>query len=202
MPLHSKKHINNGIVALWKINESFDELLDLVPDSWIAGLAIDKLSKHNLAARTLANEVCPGFELLEKDEYGKPYFESAVHNISITHAGEYAGFMLKEDSECGIDMEHITSRIKKLGPKFIREDERHFSQLGLEGMYMVWCAKEALYKYYGLKALDFKKHIRVEEIETIDSSGSLVGHINKGKYSKSIKMQYQFIEDYLIVHTI
>lgn len=200
LPLHSKKQIKHGIVALWEITESFEELLEKVPKSWLEGVNLAKLSKHNLAARALANTVSPGFELLEKDEFGKPYFESAKHYISITHAGNYAGFMLTEDRECGLDMEHLTERIKAIVPKFFREDEKEFLKDGLEGMFMVWCAKEALYKYYGRKALDFKKHLKLH-YAPLSKEGSLIGEIHKKDYHKKLDLHYSYVEDYLVVHT-
>jgi 4'-phosphopantetheinyl transferase len=201
LPLYSKEQIKDGIVALWEINEDFDELLNLVPAAWINTIDIQHISKHNLAARALANEVCPGFKLLEKDKYGKPYFESKQHEISITHAGKYAGFMLHKTSNCGIDMERITERIRPLQSKFIREDEQGFLKWDLKGMFMVWCAKEAMYKYYGRKALDFKTHLKVY-VDSISESGTIKGEINKGDYQKELDLQYKFIDDYLIVHTI
>ena len=99
----------------------------MLPNSWLKNLDVDKLRPHNLAARVLAHTVCPGFDILEKDEYGKPFFESTAHKISITHAGNYAGFQLKEGDDCGIDMEHITHRIERIVSKFIREDEKKVS---------------------------------------------------------------------------
>ncbi|MFY0644842.1 MAG: 4'-phosphopantetheinyl transferase superfamily protein [Bacteroidia bacterium] len=201
MPLHSKEQLKHGIVALWEITESFDQLRLQVPESWLEGVNLLKLSKHNLAARALANTVCPGFKLLEKDEFGKPYFESAEYQISISHAGKYAAFMLHREGDCGIDMEKITDRIIPITSKFIREDEQAFAELGLRGMFMVWCAKEALYKLYGRKALDFKTHLKVH-FQEMKESGILHGEINKGDYQKKVDLQYRFIEDYLIVHTL
>lgn len=174
----------------------------MIPEEWLNGIDTSKLSKHNLAARTLANEVCPGFDILEKDEYGKPYFDSAKHKISITHSGKFAGFLLNEVGECGIDMEQITPRIKPLGSKFIRQDEESYSELGIEGMYMVWCAKEALYKYYGLKALDFKEHLRVEPLDKIEQSGQFKGFIQKESYNRVVDLNYEFIDEYLVVYTL
>lgn len=174
----------------------------MIPKRWLNGVDISKLSKHNLAARSLANEVCPGFDHFEKDEFGKPYFDSALYKISITHSGKFAGFLLNEKEECGIDMEQITPRIRPLGSKFIREDESGYKDLGLDGMYLVWCAKEALYKFYGLKALDFKEHLRIEQLETIGSSGSFRGYIEKGKYKREVDLWYEFIEGYLVVYTL
>ncbi len=173
----------------------------MLPESWLTNLEIPKLSVHNLAARVLAKTVCPDFDILEKDEYGKPYFESADHKISITHSGQFAGFMFKEKEDCGIDMEEITGRVKRIVPKFFREDEKQFLEHDLRGMYIVWCAKEALYKYYGLKSLDFRDHLKVD-YANIEDSGKIVGHINKGEYSKQLTLEYNFFDQYLLVNTI
>ncbi|MGB0850645.1 MAG: 4'-phosphopantetheinyl transferase family protein [Bacteroidia bacterium] len=200
MPLHSKKHIKNGIVALWFIEESKNDLWELLPNAWQDSLDYNKVSRHNLAARVLANQVCPDFDILEKDEYGKPYFESEDHKISITHAGDYAGFMFTEKRDCGIDMEEITERIRRIAPKFIREDEQQFLNQDLKGLYAVWCAKEAMYKYYGLKSLDFKKHMKLDYAE-IAQEGTLKGHIEKGEYSRELDLNYSFIDNYLLIHT-
>lgn len=200
MPLYSQKKINNGIVALWKITETKEELIDLLPKSWLSNLDLNKVSQHNLAARVLANLVCPNFDLLEKDEYGKPYFDSADHFISITHSGDYAGFMYNDKKECGIDMEKITGRVERIVSKFIREDEGKYLQLGLNGMYTVWCAKEAMYKYYGLKSLDFKKHLKLD-YQKLEQHGSLSGHIDKGTFQQSMELEYEFIDEYLLVYT-
>jgi phosphopantetheinyl transferase len=201
LPLHSKKHIKNGIVALWDITESKEELLEALPNSWLRNIDLKKASAHNVAARVLANSVSPEFEILEKDDYGKPYFESATKKISITHAGRFAGFLQKEEENCGIDMEEITPRIERIVPKFVREDEKQFLDLGLNGMYAIWCAKEALYKYYGLKALDFRDHLKLD-FAPLGKSGILTGHIAKGEYQKTLELQYDFFDEYLLVHTL
>jgi 4'-phosphopantetheinyl transferase len=200
VPLHTKKHINNGIVALWHITETKDELIDLLPESWQANLDMDHVQPHNLAARVLAHTVCPEFNILEKDAYGKPYFDSADAKISITHAGEYAAFMLANTRDCGIDMEQITERVRRIQSKFVRMDEEAFLAHDLRGLYMLWCAKEALYKFYGLKSIDFKKHLKVD-YQPIEESGILLGHIEKDDYSKTLELNYEFFDNYLILHT-
>jgi phosphopantetheinyl transferase len=200
VPLHTKKHIKNGKVALWHITESKDELIDLLPLSWQANLDMEKVSVHNLAARVLAHTVCPDFDILEKDEYGKPYFDSEDHKISITHAGDYAGFMYTMRRDCGLDMEKITERVRRIQSKFVREDEEAFLTDDLRGLYMLWCAKEAMYKYYGLKSLDFKKHIKVD-YQSLAENGTLTGYIDKGEYSRTLELEYTFFDNYLILHT-
>ncbi len=173
----------------------------MLPKSWLNNIDLEKVRPHNLAARALANTVCPEFDILEKDEYGKPYFESSKHKISITHSGEYAAFMYKTDDDCGIDMEELNGRIRRIVSKFMREDEEEFLNHEDDGMYIVWCAKEALYKYYGLKSLDFKDHLKVE-YSPIEKQGTLTGHISKKDYYKKVMLEYQFLDQYLLVYTI
>ncbi|PCJ64522.1 MAG: hypothetical protein COA58_12330 [Bacteroidetes bacterium] len=201
MPLHTKKHIKNGIVALWHITETKEELQTLLPQSWLDSLNLNRVSTHNLAARVLAHQVRPDFAPLEKDEYGKPYFESEDHKISITHAGKYAGFMLTEKRDCGIDMEEITERVRRIVKKFVRKDEEDYLDEDLKGMYAIWCAKEAMYKYYGLKSLDFKQHLKLD-YQKLEETGTLVGHINKEEYNQRLELDYEFFDNYLIVHTV
>ena len=188
------------MVALWRIEETKEELFDLLPDTWKAKLDINSMNSHNVASRVLAHTICPDFDSIEKDEYGKPYFISKDYLISITHAGEYAGFMYTEDRECGIDIEQISSRIDRIQHKFIREDEQKFAESGLQGLYMVWCAKEALYKYYGLKALDFKAHLKLQ-FEPFEKEGNLKGIISKNEYKITMDLHYQFFDEYLLIHT-
>ncbi len=200
MPLHTKKHIKGGIVALWHITETKEELQSLLPKTWLDALDLGKVRTHNLAARVLAHQVKPDFSPIEKDEHGKPYFESANHKISITHAGEYAGFMLTEKRECGIDLEEITERVRKIGNKFMRADEELFLKEDLRGLYTLWCAKEAMYKYYGLRELDFKNHMKLD-YQKLAEKGTLTGHILKNDYTITLELDYEFFDNYLILHT-
>jgi 4'-phosphopantetheinyl transferase len=201
VPLHTKKHIKNGIVALWHITETKEQLQNLLPEKWLDTLDLERVSTHNLAARVLAHQVKPDFAPLEKDEYGKPYFESADHKISITHAGEYAGFMFTEKKECGIDMEEITERVRRIQKKFVRKDEEEFLVEDLRGLYAIWCAKEAMYKHYGLKALDFKQHMKLD-YRKLEDKGTLVGHIQKDDFANTLELEYEFFDNYLILHTV
>jgi phosphopantetheinyl transferase len=40
------------------------------------------------------------------------------------------------------------------------------------GLYVCWCAKEAIYKWHGKKGLEFKKHIHIKPFKLKDE-GSL-----------------------------
>ena len=69
-----------------------------------------------------------------------------------------------------------------------------------QGMYAIWCAKEALYKYYGLKSLDFKEHLKVD-YQPLENEGTLTGYIQKDDYYTELKLGYEFFNEYLLIHT-
>jgi 4'-phosphopantetheinyl transferase len=189
------------MVALWRIEESKDNLFSMLPQPWKDQLNYNQLSPHNIAARILAHKLCPDFDCFEKDSFGKPYFESKNLKISITHSGNFAGFMYTSDDSCGIDIELISDRINRIKHKFLGEKENQFESLGLKGLYLVWCAKEALYKYYGLKGLDFKKNLKVD-YTSIQTSGEITGRISKEDFQITLNLHYQFFDEYLLIHTL
>lgn len=201
MPIILKQQINEGIVAVWHITETKDALLDLLPTEWRTKMDEQRLNLHNVAARVLANSVVEGFQFLEKDANGKPYFSSSDVKLSLTHAGDYAAIRVNPYHECGIDLEVISERILRIKHKFVREDERAFLEQGLKGVYAVWCAKEALYKYYGLKGLDFKKHLKVYP-QVLESSGVLIGEIQKDDFHEVLHLAYEINDNYLMIYTI
>jgi hypothetical protein len=57
-----------------------------------------------------------------------------------------------------------------------------------------------MYKYYGLKALDFKANLQLQ-FEPFDQEGTLQGIISKNEYKKAMNLHYQFFDEYLLIHT-
>ena len=79
----------------------------------------------------------------------------------------------------GIDIELPTNRIKKISHKFLNIEERE--QFYVSGAWppdtnnipltlndkrltVLWCAKEAVYKWWGAGGVDFKKDINIRSI--------------------------------------
>jgi 4'-phosphopantetheinyl transferase EntD len=64
----------------------------------------------------------------------------------------------------GIDIEKIKPRIEKVRDKFINPEEDRLigKERELEQLTLAWCAKEALYKLFGIRNLDFRENMQVE----------------------------------------
>ena len=124
--------------------------------------------RHWLASRVLLQEVL-GAKVEKKETQllkhpgGKPYVPGLDCNISLSHSGEYAAVMVSTSNNVGVDIEEITPRIKKIARRFVNDYEwNHLEgENDLHTMYLLWAAKEAVFKWYGLGGVDFKRHIKV-----------------------------------------
>lgn len=97
-----------------------------------------------------------------KDEFGKPFLEGSSYHISMSHS-EYRTAIIASPHKVGIDIQHKVEKITRIAPKFLSEKE--LSQIPknneINYLHFYWGAKEALYKIYGKKEVDFKKHLTI-----------------------------------------
>ena len=86
---------------------------------------------------------------LSHDKDGAPYLSGSVRQISISHCKDLVCICLSDDS-IGVDIERWSSRAWKIKQRFLSPDELRFvPESGGENTAMLlWCAKEAAFKYF------------------------------------------------------
>ena len=57
------------------------------------------------------------------------------------------------------------------------------------GLYVCWCAKEAIYKWYGKKGLEFKQHIHIKSFKLKDE-GSLQAIVELPEGTRELTVNY------------
>lgn len=168
MPLYKTITPNSQtIVKIWKITESYDELMQTVklkPKSLQRVLKM-KSGLHQcgfLSVRCLIDEFGYSDVDLHYNEHGKPYLEDGKH-ISITHSFNYSAVIVS-DFKVGIDVEKQRPIITNIASKFVdyefdylKQDEDEY----VRKLTVIWCAKESLYKLFATPGLSFKQHILV-----------------------------------------
>jgi 4'-phosphopantetheinyl transferase len=166
-----RKNIDDDTVyAIWHITESAGELYasinlrdeeEVMYDSFVA----ENRKKQWLAYRLLIRALLyPEDFPVEYDKSGKPFLAGSDYHISVTHTDDYAAVIMSRSSKVGIDVERIRPRVAKVKERFLNQDEmaRLSADKELEQLTLAWCAKESLYKMYGIRTLDFREHIRLE----------------------------------------
>ena len=141
--------------------------------------------------------------LFLKDEYGKPHLEGSAHHISISHSHELAA-AIAAPVAAGVDIQYLVPRIERLAHKFMRPEEIASlkPESRIEHIHIYWGGKEALYKAYGRRALDFRTHIHITPFSYDPKGGEGKGRIIKEGYEAWFQLKYFLLENYMLVYGI
>ncbi len=123
------------------------------------------------------------------NKLNKPVLLNKSENISISHSNKYVSIILSKNKKVGIDVEEITPRIHKISHKFLNKSEKKYIELAenkTEMLYVIWCAKEAIYKYSDLY-LDFPSQIIVKKFNLNDTI--IKAEIIYDKKIKAVELQ-------------
>lgn len=210
MGLLFTKHLSEATLGVWEITEPLHELVQdtvLTPEEAKAfqNLKAPQRKKQWLSYRHIIPHLKPHLNRsgILYDAYGKPYPKDRSAFLSVSHAGKFSAMIASKTKHVGIDIECMHPRIHKISAKFLSENEKSWlgPDPGLESLYLVWGAKESLYKLHGKGQLVFSEHLHTEPF-VYSGSGEFWGQIlNAGKVTR-YQLHYETIDDYILVYTM
>ncbi|MCA6074152.1 4'-phosphopantetheinyl transferase family protein [Fulvivirga sedimenti] len=212
MPLLELKGVGKErLLGLYKIEEQYDELLEaLNPDELDRELleSYSNVQKKQewLAARLLLRYICEflGLEYqgTRKDSNGKPFLQGHALQISLSHSFPYVAVVADPSMDVGIDLEQPKEKLQKIAPRFLDERELELCMnLNQEALCIFWCAKEALYKVYSKKGLNFRNEIHLYPQGEFPWK-KLLGVIDKNGEEARYLLQSEQGSDYIMVYNI
>lgn len=93
------------------------------------------------------------------DEYGAPQVDTPDCYISVSHSREFVAVVIA-DKPCAVDIEDAGRDFRKVASRYLSVQELQLAES--ENLFAeMWCAKEALYKYYRKGNLNFAEDISV-----------------------------------------
>ncbi len=188
------KKISNidSIIWIWKIKESLDSLSILTDQK--TDVKNENKKKEFYASRVLIEKMCEElnilFEGIKKDNNGKPHLIKSKYHISISHKFPYVSVIF-DTKKCGIDIERIDEKVKKIKSKFLSEDEELVVGENLKKLVEYWSIKETAYKVDGT-TIDLKNIEIREKIKNLYSCS-----IN----GKTIEIKTEEIDGHIISYT-
>ena len=199
MPVIFNKEIDDqSVLAVWKIEETEEQLLASLQLKQheldvIASLSNGKRALHWLATRVLLRTMLNTADYIDcqMDDHGKPYLVNSESYISLSHSYDYAAVIISKGKQVGVDIELIKMKIKSIKHKFLSDVELAQKQIGdnTNGLYVAWCAKEAIYKWHGKKGLEFKQHIHIKPFKLKDE-GSLQALVELPTGTRELTVNY------------
>jgi phosphopantetheinyl transferase len=208
MPLtHYFAHQHHSRIGVWRIMENEDYFLKKMPISDIERAELDLKRGHSrlewLAARYLLQQMTGWAGKIIKDDFGKPQWEGSDYHISISHSKDYTAAIISTHL-VGIDIQYITPKLEGIAWRVMNDIKLKNldAHNRIEHLHVYWGAKEALYKAYGKRELDFKNHIPIMPFSYQNTEGVFEGRIEKSDFIKNFNIHYLHIEQYMLVYAI
>jgi 4'-phosphopantetheinyl transferase len=194
-------------ILIWKITESFEELLGKVTLKEKTQLRLNGMKSqiHQrafLSVRMLIQEMGFTDHNLHYDEFGKPYFD--CHNyISITHSHHFSAIIVSQET-VGIDIELQREKIIRIADKFCDTEFQYLDRENtaeyIKKLTVIWGAKEAIFKIRNEKGISFKDHIAVNEFD-LDQTEA-IANLHFGGLHKEFNIYFEEMEGFTLVYAL
>lgn len=168
MPIFFQQDIDeNTKLGIWQIEEGEDFFLQHVP------LQREITHPHkrlqHLAGRFLLQHLFPDFpvSLIKIADTKKPFLEDEAYHFSISHCDDYAAAIVSKTERVGVDVEIPSFKLDRIKSKFLNEQEFIIldSHSSITQLTLMWCCKEAVYKWWSYGGVDFSEKIRLQPFE-------------------------------------
>jgi phosphopantetheinyl transferase len=200
MPIFFQQDIDeNAKLAIWKIEETESFFREHVP--------LQKTITHphkrlqHLAGRFLLKHLFPDFpvKLIRIADTKKPFLENEAYHFSISHCDDFAAAIVSKTERVGVDVEIPSFKIDRIKNKFLNEQELLLldPQFSITQLTLMWCCKEAVYKWWSYGGVDFSEKIRLQHFQ-LQPSGSLSVQFFLGN-QKDLVLHYQLFDDLALV---
>ena len=190
MPLLKKIKENNCQIAIWDMSESIDELEKEYRILGVEKFRTEERKKEIICTRLLLNKLLP-YTSISYNKFGAPEIEDN-NFISISHSKNIVAIILSK-KKIGLDIEKISAKPMALSSKFISKD--YHTPLTKEKATLIWCCKEAVFKWHQMGGVNFIKDIRIKPF-IIKKEGSVIAEFKKQK----LTLHYKKIDTHFLVY--
>jgi phosphopantetheinyl transferase len=141
---------------------------------------------------------------LQKLPSGKPFLENLNKSVSISHSSTHAAVLVSQTERCGIDIEAINPRVKKVTSRFLSEEERNLASPSAETelFTLFWSAKETVFKWYSEGNLSFSKQIVLQPGFVFSEKGQMHYKLLLPDAVFDIMVQYEVINNNILTYAI
>ena len=190
MPITHKIESERTTILVWEITETLEEMIALGCGINTTNHTSEKRKKEHFVSRLLVNKICPTNTIIY-NEFGAPELDNGKY-ISISHSKELVAVIIS-DKKTGLDIELISEKSLRLASKFV--SEKNLIQLNKEKATLIWCIKEAIYKWHQKGGVDFIKDIIIPEF-VAKKHGKVIAYFR----AKELNLNYLKINNHYLVY--
>ncbi len=203
-----KEQMHAGaLLGTWRMSESRDELLTLLPAALrseahrtLESIRSERRSLEWLSTRVMLFHLLGEEKIIHYRHDGSPYLEEGGPYISISHTREYVAILLHPKVPVGIDIETRTERVSRIANKFIAENEYIDPKQKTLHQLLHWSAKESLFKLIGLQGIDFREHLHIAPF-TPALKGTMQATESRSNTPRPHRIYYEVHPHYILTWT-
>ena len=208
MGLFLQDKTNDTQWAVWKVEESLEALLALLPDARrvcceqeLLQFASERRKIEWLSVRVLLYFMLKEDKQIGYSSEGKPFLTDDSFFISISHTKGYVEVILNPKTPVGIDIEQYGKRVHKVFDRFIRPDEQVEAYQGdtTWGGLLHWSAKETVFKCMKNADADLRKLCLSHFIPQKEGTFQVREYATEGQSLFSVG--YRICEDFVLTWT-
>ena len=208
MGLFLQDKTNDTQWAVWKVEESLEALLALLPDARrvcceqeLLQFASERRKIEWLSVRVLLYFMLKEDKQIGYSSEGKPFLTDDSFFISISHTKGYVSVILNLKTPVGIDIEQYGKRVHKVFDRFIRPDEQVEAYQGdtTWGGLLHWSAKETVFKCMKNADADLRKLCLSHFIPQKEGTFQVREYATEGQSLFSVG--YRICEDFVLTWT-
>ncbi len=183
------KHINEqivlGILNLELFSANHSNLKRRELERFGSNYVLKQLLKDELAS-------------ISYHDTGKPFISNRSEFISISHSHDLLVLLMNKKHNTGCDVELIRDKVFNIRHKFLNNKELNSCNNDTVKLIIYWAAKETLYKIHGLKAIDFKENLSVEDF----ADNKIIGKITNTELEKQYLLHWEKFGAYILVYCL
>jgi 4'-phosphopantetheinyl transferase len=201
-----KSHNSGAELIVWEVTETEEFFLERLSEhvwedkEFVATKFPAKrleLLAARYAAKSMLTELGLVFNGIAKDEHGKPFLIKSPMEMSLTHTSKYVSVAFHRDKKIGIDLEKPSTKMWRIKERLYSENEIELIGDNLTLMSVFWSAKEALYKIYGKRGMDFKTNMSLAY-----EKNELIGFISMPDQDSKHQVYQRKFKDYILVWVV
>ena len=194
--------------AVWKMEESLEVLLALLPDARrvfceqdLNRFVSERRKMEWLSVRVLLYAMLQEDKEIGYSPEGKPYLTDHSFFISISHTKGYVAVALSSLNSVGIDIEQYGQRVHRISDRYIRPDEQveSYQEDLTWGLLLYWSAKETIFKRMENADADFRKLRLAHFIPQVEGTFQVQEFATQQQ--KLYSVGYRFEPDFVLTWT-
>lgn len=206
MPVVKKIETNFGLLGIWQLSESSEELLrdfDFCPaeKAEFKKRTSENRKKEYLASRLLLKKLLGEKTHIHYSKSGRPEINIKNRHISISHSSDFLGILIS-DKAVGLDIENTNRKIERIEKRFLCKEEQDFLKQtenpAIEKI-LYWSAKEAIFKCTNETGIQFNKQIIIKPFR-LKNAGKCYGTLCTSTSTILYRLEYFFLKKNVVIY--